>query len=294
MQIEAMEIRKSVFRGLDTAWLETGKEREQAPIILFLHGYPDTAYSWAAQLDYFGREYHAVAPFARGAGPSVNARDVARYGRTSAAIDNLDILNKIDPSRQRPVIVVGHDLGVVHAWTLARLLGSRLKALVTINGLDLVQMAKRLRSQPRQWLKSWYMPVMQVPGIPELLTRSFPDRILAFAYQQGGLAQPSGAPLNEQRSAVAGPLNQYRAFLRAIPQALREKLRPLDAPVLVLWGAQDAFLEPPQVAEFEPYAHDVRIRILEGNHWLHREKPADINELIKNFVDSELEGTHAH
>jgi len=51
-----------------------------------------------------------------------------------------------------------------------------------------------------------------------------------------------------------------------------------------LWGNEDAFLEIVQKDEMEIVSSNHTIRILEGNHWLHREQAQNVNELMEEFI----------
>ena len=65
-------VRWTRANGLDFAYLEQGK----GPLLLCLHGFPDTAWSFAPLLPMFASAgYRAVAPFMRGYAPTSLAAD---------------------------------------------------------------------------------------------------------------------------------------------------------------------------------------------------------------------------
>lgn len=278
--------RQKRIRGLDTAWLEAGGDAAAAkPILLLLHGFPDAPESWEHQIVGFAPDFHVVAPYGRGAGPSEKSDDLGRYGPDGMALDVLAILDEVDPTRERKIYIVGHDLGAVHAWHVAGLLQHRAARLVIINGLTIGQMARRWNS-PRQLARSWYIFLAQIPRVPELLFRRFPEPLLRFAHKKGGLSPEQSPSLEDVRESLVGPLNQYRAFLREAPGRLlggKDAERTVACPVLVLWGADDAFILPPTVDELRAEAPDLTVRILQGNHWLQREQPERVNKLMSEF-----------
>ena len=58
--------------GLEFAYLEQG----EGPLVLLLHGFPDTAYSWSHQVPALAEAgYRTVAPYLRGYPPSEIPRD---------------------------------------------------------------------------------------------------------------------------------------------------------------------------------------------------------------------------
>jgi epoxide hydrolase 4 len=275
-------VKVTQLRGLDTAWIERGDAEK--PLLLFLHGYPDSPETWDFQIDYFSRRYHVVAPFVRGAGQSEPAKEVARYGRESISLDLLQLLSEVDPSGKKPLVVFGHDLGAVHAWNLAPLLGDRLKGLVILNGLSLAAMSGRLRSLA-QHRRSWYIYALQLPWLPEHLIRLFPDGFLDFAHRLGGLPAKSRLRPGQVENCLVHPINQYRAFVREIPAARKQRISRLKAPLMVLWGKEDPFLVTPSAEEWQEAAQNITIRILPAGHWVHRERPDEVNRLIERFLE---------
>jgi pimeloyl-ACP methyl ester carboxylesterase len=220
--------------------------------------------------------------------------------------------------------LLGHDLGVVHAWHLAGLLRERAKALVTINGLPIAQFVARWR-RPKQWLKSWYVFLFQVPVVPEVVFSAGGAGIFRrLSYRVGGLSKaqrpalgggdvpapgPDGPGVadgrvgrlgklgdlvdrmqGESRRAVLGPMLQYRAFFRSVPQQLEVGTPRLECPVLSLWGETDPFLVPPTYDELEGVARRLTIRIIAGGHWLHREKPDEVNRVLDKFFSEAVGG----
>ena len=59
---------------------------------------------------------------------------------------------------------------------------------------------------------------------------------------------------------------------------------PIDRPVLVLWGTNDPFLEPPTMEEWERFGSDVTLRIMDGGHWIYRDKADEVNTLVDEFL----------
>lgn len=280
----AATIHEKQIRGLKTAWLTSGKA--SGPILLFLHGFPDSAECWDRQIDYFSEHYQVVAPFIRGAKPSAATDDVQRYSPDAVALDVLEILAEVDPGQSRRIYCIGHDLGGVHAWHLARMMRRRLGGLMIINSLTIAQMVRRLKN-PKQLMKSWYMLAFQVPHLPEYLMRKFPIYFLDVAHAAGGMHGEVRPMLGNLRGALAGPVKQYRAFFREIPRILSQPTgKRLQAPVLVVWGSDDAFLLPPTLDEMEMEAEKVTVRILAGNHWIHRNQADRVNSLLHEFIQN--------
>jgi pimeloyl-ACP methyl ester carboxylesterase len=87
------------------------------PIVL-LHGFPEIAYSWRAQLPALaGAGRWVLAPDQRGYGGSDAPEAVEAYRMEALTGDMLRLLDVVGAER---AIWVGHDWGGLVAWELAR------------------------------------------------------------------------------------------------------------------------------------------------------------------------------
>ena len=277
-------VRRARLRGLETAWREAGPD--DGPVLLCLHGYPDSPAVWEAQEQAFCDRYRVVAPYARGASPSAPSDDLGRYGRDAVALDCLGILEHVDPTGTRDIVLMGHDLGVVQACHLAPLLGRRLKAVILFNGLSLPMMVRRLR-RPAQVLRSWYIWAILAPGrVVDKLTSRFPRTALHLVRRIADAPPASEEVRAAAPAALSAPLAQYRALARELWKASRERAPRVTAPVLVLWGTRDPFLLPPAEDEWAAFATDVTVRFLDGGHWLFKEKATTVNRICREFLEN--------
>jgi epoxide hydrolase 4 len=266
-----VETRQAFLRNLSTSWLEAGKNNDE--ILVFIHGYPDGPEVWSEQIKSFSKQYHVVCPYNRGTFASEGGRDLHRFSTESISLDFLEILKIVDPKGNKPIRVVGHDLGGAIAWKLASYLGQRLSSLVVINSLSIEQMTKRFFLRPKQWLRSWYIYPFLVPKLSDHFVGRFSKQ------------------LKLESPFPKATLKLYRAFAREALQSLNQKPARIQAPTLVIWGNRDPFLLPPTLDELEPYAHHLTVRIIEGNHWVFREKPKLIHEILISFFSQG--GRHA-
>jgi pimeloyl-ACP methyl ester carboxylesterase len=90
---------------------------EDAPVVLLLHGFPQTSHCWSAQLPGLAAAGHrAVAVDQRGYSPGARPDDPAAYAMAHL-VD--DVLGVIDALGVDDVDLVGHDFGGSVAWTVA-------------------------------------------------------------------------------------------------------------------------------------------------------------------------------
>ncbi len=111
--------------GLRFGYLESGS----GPLVLLVHGFPDTAYAWDATREVLAAAgYRAVAPFTRGYAPTqvptVEAYDSDTLGR--------DLLALIGALGETSAVIVGHDWGSSAAYSAAATAPEKVRMLVTI------------------------------------------------------------------------------------------------------------------------------------------------------------------
>ncbi|MDZ7836131.1 MAG: alpha/beta hydrolase [Alkalibacterium sp.] len=85
--------------------------------------------------------------------------------------------------------------------------------------------------------------------------------------------------------AMKSMLNWYRANGRNFLQT--EYPTRVSVPTLVLWGANDQFLESDLAVRSLDYCDEGKGVLLgEGTHWVHLEEPGRVNEMIGKFIDA--------
>src|ERR1700722_16849389 len=97
--------------GLNFAYLEEGS----GPLVLMLHGFPDTAHTWDdLRPRIAARGYRAVSPFMRGYHPTgIPDRDA---DQETLAHDAVALIEALGASE---AIVIGHDFGAGAAYGAA-------------------------------------------------------------------------------------------------------------------------------------------------------------------------------
>ncbi len=99
----------------DTSYLSCG--REDAPLIIFSHGWPELSISWRHQLPFLAeRGFRAIAPDMRGYGRSRVHLSHADYAIEHGVGDMLELLTHLG---RDAAIWVGHDWGAPVVWGIA-------------------------------------------------------------------------------------------------------------------------------------------------------------------------------
>lgn len=111
--------------GVDFAYLEQGT----GPLVLLVHGFPDTAHTWDATLPALAAAgYRAVAPFTRGYHPTSVPAD-GKYDTDTLGQDLLALIAALGEER---AVIVGHDWGASAAYSAAAQGPERVRMIVTL------------------------------------------------------------------------------------------------------------------------------------------------------------------
>src|SRR5581483_3525681 len=84
-------------------------EQGEGPLVVLLHGFPESWYSWRHQLQALADAgYHAVAPDQRGYGQTDRPAAAASYTQLHLVGDVLGLLDALGEAQ---AVIVGHDWG---------------------------------------------------------------------------------------------------------------------------------------------------------------------------------------
>jgi pimeloyl-ACP methyl ester carboxylesterase len=274
--------------GVTLHALQEGQDNHE--IIIFLHGFPEFSYAWHEQLPFFaGKGFNALAPDLRGYNLSSKPKGIKPY-----VVDNMvaDIAALIRRLTSQKVTLVGHDWGGGVAWVLAMQHPELLKKLVILNMPHLQVMLNNLKHNPKQILKSWYAAFFQLPFIPEWICRIYNYHFLKNSLLK--TANPrtfSRQDMQQYRNAWRQPyaltamINWYRAF----KQDAVKSYTKVTVPTLLIWGKKDAALSAEMAQQSIAQCTNGKLVFLnDATHWLHHEKPNEINQLIWGFAKTEL------
>ena len=229
-------------------------EAGSGPLVLLLHGFPESWYAWHRQIPLLAQGgFHVVAPDMRGYGLSTKPKGWQAYGGEQLSGDIAGLIAHFGAERAS---LVGHDWGAAVAFETAMQHPEVVDRLVSINVPHPARLLRAFRTV-RQLRKSWYMFFFQLPGLPE---RGL-ERDGFAALKRGFREDAPGAFSDEQIAryveawsqpgALTGMINYYRAALRRSPRGALARMRPIDCPVLVIWGERDRYLGR-ELAEPEP------------------------------------------
>ena len=266
-------------------------------LILFAHGFPEFWYAWKNQLDEFGRTHLAVAPDLRGYNLSSKPPRVEDY---AAPLLVEDLRGLAEHLGHKKFALVAHDWGGMVAWAFAILHPEMLERLVIINAPHPGIFERELTNNPEQRKASQYILLFRTAMAEPMLQAANYAALVASVLREG-LAKGYFTEEDKQAyleawsqpGALTGGLNYYRAAplgafageKASLSSALPSLL--VRVPTLVIWGEQDSYLLPGNLAGLEQYVPNLTVRrIPEGSHWVIHEQPAAINTAIREFLEA--------
>lgn len=280
--------------GIRFATLEAGS----GPLVLCLHGFPDTAHTFCEQLPALAAAgYRAVAPFMRGYAPTSAAKD----GRYQSAALGQDAAALIDALGHDSACVFGHDWGAIAAYGAAIIAPQKVRKLVTAAVPHGPSVATAFLTNFEQQKRSWYMFFFQhfladgAVGFNDFafLERLWRDWSPNWKYSAADLEALKQC--FRQPGVLEAALGYYRCTLNPTLQdpALAEiqnriSMSPVDVPSVIIYGAADGCMSADLLDGMEAlFPRGLRKVVLpEAGHFVHREKAAEVNRiLIETFAD---------
>ncbi|MGC1617146.1 MAG: alpha/beta hydrolase [Candidatus Acidiferrum sp.] len=259
------------------------------PIVILLHGFPEFWYSWHKQIEPLASAgFRVVVPDQRGYNTSSKPRGAAHYALSHLTSDVLAIAGQLDAEK---FFLAGHDWGAAVAWSTALLHPRRVAKLAILNVPHPSVMLRYLTSNLRQIRRSWYMFLLQLPLLPELVFSAFDFRFGKNALlnsSRSNTFSPDDLALYRaawsQPGALTAMMNWYRAAARH-----RTKFpdSTVHVPTRILWGERDAFLLAEMAHDSLRYCDSAELyTFANASHWLQHEEPARVSELLIDFFRS--------
>jgi pimeloyl-ACP methyl ester carboxylesterase len=253
--------------------------------IVLLHGFPQTWWEWRYVIPgLVAAGFRVVAPDYRGAGHSW--RPPGGYDKLTMAGDIHRLLHG-QLGIEGPVVLVGHDIGLMVAYAYAQAYREEVSGLVVIDApLPGTAVFDRLRSDPRVWHFAFH----GARDVAEMLVAGR-ERPYLQAFFNARSFDPSAigeADLDVYVAAYEAPgamragFELYRAFDRDADdnRAALERNGKLSVPVVAVGGAIST--SGPVVEEMmREVAKDVvGLRVPETAHWVPEENPDALVEAV--------------
>jgi pimeloyl-ACP methyl ester carboxylesterase len=259
-----------------------------APLVLLLHGFPQTRHTWRHQVPALGAAgYRAVAPDQRGY--SAEARpdpaNLAAYAIDRLVADVLDLAEASGSAAPTPFNLVGHDWGGQVAWVVADRYPERVASLSVLSRPHPLAFRRAIHEDvDGQRHRSRHHKSFHDPATAALLLKDGAARLRRSLSDQR-VPEPAIA---EYLSVLGEPeaLEAALAWYRAAGALTNQDVGPIAVPALYLWGDGDATVgraAAEWTADFVtgPY----RFEVLPGvGHFITDEVPEVVTKLLLDHL----------
>ena len=293
------------LNGIDVHIAEQG----EGPLVLLLHGWPETWYAWRHQLDALAAAgYRAAAPDQRGYGATDRPAAIDQYSIFHLVADVVALIRELGEER---AVVVGHDWGSMVACNTALLRPAVVRGVVAISIPPLPRgSVPPMTVTQQRFGEGFYQNYFQEPGVAEASLEADVATTLRLAYAGVRSPEPSGGFLGlfvepetlpawltdedlatfvDQFSAsgFTGGLNWYRNLDRNWELTAAWQDAPITPPSLYISGDNDAMRTV--------YPMDDAVRAIVPNlrgvidvpgcgHWTQQERPDVVTDALVEFL----------
>ncbi len=270
-----------------------------APLLLFLHGFPEYSGAFEEVLPLLAADYLCVAPDQRGFGASWRPAEVSAYAMPALMGDMVAVINHFGGSA---AAVIGHDWGAAVAYALAFRRPDLMDKLIVINGVHPAPFQKAMAAGGAQTEASQYISWLRSEGSEQALAANEHEKMFSIFSKHMDMSWMTPQRRAAYRAAwgdanqVRGMVNWYRASRlklakpgQPIPESELPEF-PTDAlrvsmPHLLIWGLQDRALLPESRAGLEQYCDDLTIKeIATADHWICHQYPEEVAHYIRQFA----------
>jgi pimeloyl-ACP methyl ester carboxylesterase len=306
--------------GIKMHYVEAGS----GPLVVLCHGWPESWYSWRHQLPALAEAgFRVVAPDQRGYGQTDKPEPIEAYHILNLVSDVVGLVNSLGEER---AVIVGHDWGAPVAWTSALIRTDMFRGLgllsVPYSPRLPVRPAVMFKAITQQ--KNFYQDYFQEPGkVEKELEADVHRTMLAALYCGSGDAPaedrfkflfeknqrfvdtfviPDHLPpwLSEQdlafftnefkQAGFRGGINWYRNIDRNWEMTPFLDGAKIIRPTVFAAGDRDVVIE--MAADgYKNLENNVanlfKKHLIPGaGHWVQQERPAEINQLLIEFLHS--------
>ena len=266
------------------------------PLVLCMHGFPDTPRSFRHQIEPLVEAgYRVVTPYMRGYAPSAIPDD----GNYQGAILGQDVIGLLDALGEQRAMLVGHDWGAMAVQFAALIDPQRISKMITAAVPCSPSMPAAIISSYRQQKRFWYQYFFQLP-VSEAVVAADDFHFIRELWADWSPGWRYGdddiAPVL-QCLAQPGVLHAALAYYKAVydPGLHSPKLAELQSrwavdsiavPTLHIHGVGDECVGVELCEGMEAgYSAGLNKALIEGaGHFVHQERPAEVNKVILDFL----------
>ena len=298
-------------------------KRGTGPLVVLVHGFPESWYSWRHQIPALAAAgYRVAAVDVRGYGGSDKPHAIEAYAIKEMCAD---VAGLVESLGEKQAVLIGHDWGAPIVWYTALFFPDKVRAVAGLSvphtgrgPAPRVELFKNIYKD-----RFFYQIYFQEPGVAEAEFEADLRTALRKIYYQAsgesrkagprppkpadakyldGLVDPdpfpdwlTAADLDYfvgqfEQSGFRGPLNRYRTAELDFTQQAEFVGRRIEQPAAFIAGQLDpvlSFIPGVDLVEvMRQHVADLRlVRIIDGaGHWIQQERPAEVNAALLEWL----------
>lgn len=265
--------------GIRLHYLEMGK----GPLVILLHGWPETSFAWRSTMNELSEHYRVVVPDLRGLG--LSERTQSGYDKKTVATD---IKALIDYLGEKQAVIVGHDMGGKTAYIMAHLYPQSVAKLVLVDCLiPGTENADALHGG------AWHYGFHMAPKIPEMLTQGrekeyIRAQIKTWSFKKEAISDATIDVYAKHYSTPGGMtagFNYYRTLKEDAALVATFHGQKLRMPILTISGGHSVGDKLPKALLNEVDSLQ-SIIVDDSGHFVAEEAPETFNSLLLQFLES--------
>jgi haloacetate dehalogenase len=219
--------------GIRQHYLDSGS----GPVVVLLHGFPETSFAWRFQIPVLANKFRVIAPDLRGYGET--DKPANGYDKRNTAQELIALLDELGIDK---TALVGHDRGARVATRFAKDHPQRLDRLVVMDNLPTRVVAQNMNAQTAR--AYWFFLFHLVPDLPETLICGKEAEWLHHFFSDWcynphaieGTDFDTYVSAYKRPGAVRGAMSDYRANAEDVKQDLADADTKIACPTMAIWG----------------------------------------------------------
>lgn len=238
-----------------------GKELEDRPPVLLLHGAGGAHLNWPPQIRRLpGQRIYTLDLPGHGKSEGVGKQDVKEYSRA--------VYEFMKALRLSNAVVVGFSMGSAIAISIALQYRKRVAAL------GLIGSGAKLRVAPS---------ILEMSANPVSFQATV-ESVIENSYSTGADAHLK--ELAQQQMAETRPTVLYGDFLACDAFSEMERVAKIKVPTLLICGSADRMTPPNRSEYLHEQIENSRLHIVEGaGHMVMSEQPDEVTNLLNDFIN---------
>ncbi len=294
--------RATLSTGIEMDYVDSGPPpgHPDAPVLIFLHGFPESHRTWRAQIPHFADRYRCIAPDQRGYCGSSKPQEVSAYTPDKLTADVFALADALGIDR---FTIVGHDWGGAIAWIVAfhGQANGRVERAIIMNAPHPFLFQRLLIEDAGQRAASQYIRAFRDPANDDLVRTHGLVGLLLRHVKWDRSPALSDAERDHMMAmwrvpgAAFGMLNWYRASTIEVPETddpapprpalLDMPVPPLMLPTLVIWAMDDKALPPANIEGLGDHVPDLTVEPVHGcGHFVPWEAPDAVNAAMDRWL----------